>query len=248
MSEKGLFDIHCHIIPGVDDGAADEETSYKMLQMEYEQGVRNIIATPHFRRQMFETPYDVIEQQFHVLKRQAAQIAPDLKVYLGSEFRSNMEMLESFQNKEAHTMAGSRYVLIEFAGDAYSEYVRERIYALLSHGYRPIIAHIERYECMRRDISLVEDLADLGAYMQINADSVLGKAGLGTKLYCQKLCKMHLAAYIASDCHGTRERISRLSKAYDYIFKKYGESYADWIFIENPKKIIFDARSMALKK
>ena len=69
MPDKGLFDIHCHIVPSVDDGASSAEEAYKMLQMEYRQGVRNIIATPHYRLQMFETPIETVEHQFLVLKQ-----------------------------------------------------------------------------------------------------------------------------------------------------------------------------------
>ena len=92
MPDKGLFDIHCHIVPSVDDGASSAEEAYKMLQMEYRQGVRNIIATPHYRLQMFETPIKTVEHQFLVLKQLARKVAPDLHVYLGCEFHSNMEM------------------------------------------------------------------------------------------------------------------------------------------------------------
>ena len=87
MPDKGLFDIHCHIVPSVDDGASSAEEAYKMLQMEYRQGVRNIIATPHYRLQMFETPIKTVEHQFLVLKQLARKVAPDLHVYLGCEFR-----------------------------------------------------------------------------------------------------------------------------------------------------------------
>ena len=132
MPDKGLFDIHCHIVPSVDDGASSAEEAYKMLQMEYKQGVRNIIATPHYRLQMFETPIETVEHQFLVLKQLARKVAPDLHVYLGCEFHSNMEMVEMLRNGEVHTMAGSRYVLTEFSGSTKASYIRERLYSLLS--------------------------------------------------------------------------------------------------------------------
>ena len=107
MPDKGLFDIHCHIVPSVDDGASSAEEAYKMLQMEYRQGVRNIIATPHYRLQMFETPIETVEHQFLVLRQLARKVAPDLHVYLGCEFHSNMEMVEMLRSGEVHTMVGS---------------------------------------------------------------------------------------------------------------------------------------------
>lgn len=92
MLEEGIFDIHCHIVPGVDDGAADIEETRKLLEMEYKQGVRNIILTPHFRFQMFETPLEKVQRQFRLAEEAAADISKDLHLYLGCEFHANMEM------------------------------------------------------------------------------------------------------------------------------------------------------------
>lgn len=98
-------------------------------------------------------------------------------------------------------MAGSRYVLTEFSASTEEKYIRDRIYELLSSGYKPIVAHIERYKCMK-DIELVEYLVNKGAYMQVNADSVIGKNGHGVKKYCGKLLEDELVQFIGSDCHG----------------------------------------------
>ena len=115
MSGKGLYDIHCHIVPGVDDGATDIEETRKLLQMEYDQGVRTIIATPHFRFRMFETPVERVNQQFQIAEKAAAEIAPDLQVYSGCEFHANMYILPMLIEQMVMTIAGSRYVLKEFS-------------------------------------------------------------------------------------------------------------------------------------
>ena len=93
MSIKGIYDIHCHIVPGVDDGATDIGETVKLLRMEYEQGVRTVIATPHFRFRMFETPAEKVREQFRLVEKAASEISPDLHGYLGCEFHANMEML-----------------------------------------------------------------------------------------------------------------------------------------------------------
>ena len=90
MADRGLFDMHCHIVPAVDDGAQSVKEAFAMLQMEYDQGVRKIIVTPHFRREMFETPSEIIKKHFLVLRRLAEKIGPDLKVFLGCEFHANV--------------------------------------------------------------------------------------------------------------------------------------------------------------
>ena len=73
---------------------------------------------------------------------------------------------------------------------------------------------------MRKDIGFVEEMADLGALMQVNADSIIGKDGFGTKRYCKKLMKQDLLSFVGSDCHGTKERISRIGEAYDYVSRR----------------------------
>lgn len=238
MLEEGIFDIHCHIVPGVDDGAADIEETRKLLEMEYKQGVRNIILTPHFRFQMFETPLEKVQRQFRLAEEAAADISKDLHLYLGCEFHANMEILPMLREKKVSTMAGSRYVLVEFSHNSEAPYIRERLSAMLSGGYRPIVAHIERYEATRTDLDFVEELTEMGAYMQINADSIVGKDGFFTKRYCQKLMKNDLVHFVGSDCHDSSKRISRIGEAYSYVIKKMGTDYAKQLFIRNPQKII----------
>lgn len=243
MPDEGLFDIHCHIVPSVDDGAGNLEEALKILQMEYDQGVRTIIVTPHFRKRMFETPLPQIRKQFRMLREAAWEMNKELRIYLGCEFHANMEMVPLLRSGKVSTMAGSRYVLTEFSGSTEASYIRERLYSLLSNGYKPIVAHIERYECMRKDIDFVEDMINMGAFMQVNADSIIGKGGLGTKRYCNKLLKAGNIHFVGSDCHGSKERVSRIGEAYDYISKKTGEDYAKKIFIRNPQKIFADSKN-----
>ena len=212
MSRTGIYDIHCHIVPGVDDGASDYEDTKKLLRMEYDQGVRNIIATPHFRFRMFETPLSRVQEQFLLVQKAAAEIGDDLQVYLGCEFHANMEMYRMLREGEVSTMAGSRYVLAEFSESSEGSYIRERLNKLISSGYK------------------------------LNADSIVGKEGFSTKRYCRKLMKYDLVKFVGSDCHNTRSRISRMGEAYDYVAKKMGEAYADHLFIENPRRILEDAK------
>lgn len=233
---QGIFDMHCHIVPGVDDGSGSLEESIRMLEMEYKQGVRTIIATPHFRFRMFEPSLSLVKQNFELLKKEAQSMGIDM--YLGCEFHSTMEMVNMLRHGDVVSMAGSRYVLVEFSGGDEESYIKERVYSLISGGYKPIIAHIERYEAMYKQFDFIEELIDMGAKMQVNADSILGKDGFGVKRFCKKLMKYDMLSYVGSDCHGSRERISRIGEAYTYVSKKMGDDYADYIFIENPQKII----------
>ena len=238
MSGKGIYDIHCHIVPGVDDGATDIEETGKLLRMEYEQGVRTIIATPHFRFRMFETSAEKVKEQFKLVEKAAAEVASDLHVYLGCEFHTNMEMISMLRENKVMTMAGSRYVLTEFSHNSEENYIRERLSTLLSGGYKPIVAHIERYEATRTSMDFVEELVDMGVCMQINADSITGKDGFFTKRYCNRVMKQDLLHFVGSDCHNSTKRISRIGEEYRVVTAKFGQDYADELFIRNPERIL----------
>lgn len=235
---RGLFDIHCHIIPGVDDGASNMEESIKMLKMEYAEGVRTIIATPHFRVGMFETPPEEIIGQFELLKRTASEENCGIELYLGCEFHANMDMMKYLRTGKARTMAGSRFVLTEFSGRDEKGYIRGRLNSLISNGCRPVIAHIERYGCLRKDISFIEELVEMGAYVQVNAGSITGDGGFATRHFCRKLLKEGLIHFVGTDAHGTRRRVPKIKEAYSYIAKTMGNRYADAIFITNPQRMI----------
>ena len=183
---KDLFDVHCHMVPGVDDGASDLEESLAMLKMEYRDGVRNIIVTPHYRRRMFETPAKKVHEQFQKLQEAAKKEYPDLSLYLGCELHSNMDLQEILEKRKYVTMAGSSYVLLEFSEGDSAQHIRERVYNVLSCGYEPIIAHVERYQATVKDVGFSGDLVDMGAKLQVNVESILGKLHLGCKTVLQK--------------------------------------------------------------
>lgn len=232
----GMVDIHCHVLPGVDDGAKTVEESVEMVRMLKEQGVDVIFATPHFRRRMFETPMDRINAAYEQLCREAAHLGTE--IFLGCEFHANMDMEELFDQKFRPSMGGTPYVLVEFSGGDEYSYVRERLSAMLSRGWIPIIAHVERYPKVIKDLENVRELSELGARISVNADSILGKAGFSLKRICKKMIREDLIDMVGSDAHGVKGRIPRMKECSEYLSKKYGEEYTRRILCENPGKII----------
>lgn len=228
----GITDVHCHILPGIDDGADSLELSIQLLQKEYQDGVRTVILTPHYRRRMFEPSMKEVNGAFAALQR--ANPYPDMKLYLGCEYHANMDMLEDIQEGRRPTMAGSRCVLVEFSDSAEASFIRERTYQLLSGGYTPVIAHIERYKAMTKDISMIDELSESGCKIQVNADSIIGKEGFFTKRFCKKLMDYDLVDLIGSDAHNLTDRPPRLGACAAYLEKKMGEVYASQLLIRNP--------------
>lgn len=233
---RGLFDIHCHLVPYVDDGARNMDEAVKMLKMEYSQGVRYIIVTPHFRRGMFETPMEKILHYFLKLRETAKKIG--IQLFLGCEYHVEPGMVKVLNAKERPCMASSHYVLAEFGYEADTVFMYDQLQNLLAGGYRPIIAHIERYPNICGEWDFLKEITDLGAMIQVNAGSIVGDNGRGAKRFCRKLMKEDLLHFVGTDAHRMDIRRPMLEPCVNYIIRKMGKDYARQIFVENPKKIV----------
>lgn len=238
----GLTEMHCHIIPGVDDGASTMDEVRALLKMEYKQGVRTIILTPHFRKGMFEVSAAEIRKQMKKVQRAAEQLNLDIEFFLGREFYADSHLSERLRSEDCLTLAGTKYILVEFSYSQTFQKIRSRVYELMAEGYIPVIAHIERYACLTANIDLVEELVDMGAHMQVNASPVIGEDGLRQKRFCAKLMKRDLIYFIGTDAHDSRSRIPNLGRCAEYIEKKMGSDYAKKILIDHPRMLLKKVR------
>lgn len=234
---RSLTDVHCHILPAVDDGAPSLKESITMLRAEQADGVDRVILTPHCRRHMFETPREVILHRFSVLREKARELVPGIRLYLGCEFHVLRDMAEIVTRDASYRMAGSDAVLTEFSGADEAVFFRKTVGELRSYGLVPIIAHVERYEVFAGDIGLAEDLKDMGAWLQVNAGSVLGGEGKQEKKVCLRLLKEGLVDLVGTDAHSMTYRPPRLGECAAWVEKKFGSSYADRIFLDRPRRI-----------
>lgn len=233
-----IYDIHCHVLFDVDDGAKTLEQSIAMMRIAKEEGICGMILTPHFKLGMIEVGGEVLKAHFEKLQREAEKQNLDMDIYLGGEILYGSEVLESIADGNAFTMAGSRYVLLEFTPSASFSRLQKAITACIQNEYVPILAHVERYECCLADAERIWELKDLGALIQVNADGVLGDHGRLEKKFCKKLLKEELVDFIATDAHRDDRRPPLLKKCVAYIIRKYGWDYADIIFRENPERVI----------
>ncbi len=232
------IDIHCHILPGVDDGADSMETSLEMFRMAEADGISQMILTPH--NKPWHTNLDHTEMRARVdrLQKRLQQEGLGIKLYTGSELYYRGGLTEELDQGAVETLADSQYVLVEFDPPADYDYIRNGIYALLSGGYCPIAAHVERYRNVCCKINRIAELTDMGCFMQVNAGSIMGKYGSGTKFLTRKLLKEDLVHFIATDAHDLYKRNPCLSQCAQYIGKKYGESSAKRLFYDNPMCVL----------
>lgn len=237
---KTYIDIHSHILPGVDDGAKDIETSMRMLRMAAKDGIAEIILTPHNKSKRHAAYFFRVTEYAEILRMRLKQENINIKLYVGNELYYRSGLVWEIEDGRAYTLAGSRYVLIEFNPLDVYEYIRNSINEMLMGGYYPVLAHVERYRniCTRK--YAVAELIEMGCFMQVNADSIMGKFGFGTKQFARKLLKQHQVHFLATDAHDIKRRVPNLSDCAEYISREYGEGYSRKLLHDNPECILQD--------
>lgn len=232
------IDIHCHILPGMDDGAESMEQSLEMLKIAQEDGITEIIATPHFHHRRGLAKPEVIRKKVQELNVVAKTEGLNIKIYWGNELFYTHELIETVKAGEALTLADSDYVLLEFSPDTEKRRIQYAVYQFLSEGYYPIIAHIERYLAFQKDADFLENIYQMGAYFQINAGSLLGNGGWNTRRYTKSVLKNGMIRFVATDGHDTQKRCPAYGKAAEWIAKKCGEESLREYLQENPRMIL----------
>lgn len=226
-----MIDIHSHIIPFVDDGSNTIESSIKMILDEQKMGVTDIICTPHFR-EPYLLDYKEINKRFNELKEEVKARNIPVNLYLGREVFYEPEIKDILE-KDDLSINKSKYILIEFSTYDHLEF-GDVVYELVLKGYKPIVAHVERY--VNFSIEDAEDVKDAGGLIQINSDSVFKPKRKECLKLVRKMLKEKLVDFVASDIHDDRK--NHLKKAHRYISRKCKKDYVEKIFDLNAKEIL----------
>lgn len=231
-------DIHSHILWGVDDGAKNMEISMRMLRAAIGEGIEKVILTPHYKPGRCNAAPDKIRKLTMKLQEKAGESGLEIKLFTGNEIFYHRGMTELLEAGGVCTLADTDCVLTEFLpGEEYAG-IRNGVYQLRAEGYQPVLAHVERYRNVCKDVRYVEELLDLGAYIQINAGSVMGNDGFATKQFCKRLLKRKLVHFIATDTHDTGRRAPCIKDCGKYLVSRYGKDYAERILYSNAEKIL----------
>ena len=230
-------DIHIHALCGVDDGPKTEADMFRLMDMAYDDGARLICLTPHFHPGYFGHNHDRIQKSFETLQRREAEVHPDLALYLGNELRYSRECVSWLNDGLCRTLGGTNAVLVDFSADEKCEAIINGIERLLSGGYQPVLAHVERYSSLRGKKQLLRELRDNGGRMQIDTGSLFGAFGLRTQMWAKTILAEHQADMFGSDAHELHSRIPGIHKSYQYVAKKWDVHYADWLCWDSVREI-----------
>lgn len=233
-----ITDIHTHLLPGIDDGAKDWNTCMKMIRKSWRAGVRVIIATPHFLPwEKDQDPLRIYRLCEEAQKKAEEELGINMAIYPGNEIYYHTDMLENIRKKKALTLAGSRYVLIEFPEDVTYEILFRGIRDLVNAHLEPVIAHVERYHCLRKP-GRMEELLNMGARFQMNAGAFQGGFLDETSRWSKKVLQKHQIHFVASDMHNTDTRPPLSKNRLEWPTKKLNETYLKEILSKNSAKII----------
>ena len=233
-----FVDIHCHILPGVDDGSQTPEETKAMLQKAWDEGIQIMVATPHYHKQRGKNDIELIKKQLLLTRKLAKEVHPKMQICLGMEIYYGEDVPELLKEGRVVSIRKSRYILVEFSPGDEFQYILNAVRTLQMSGHTVIIAHIERYNCLRKDISNVEYLREMGAYLQVNTGSITGSYGRSVKKFLREVLKAHLVQLVGTDAHGSERRTPKMQEAYKEVVKRCGEEYADQIFGQNAKKVL----------
>ncbi len=229
-------DIHIHALCCVDDGAADEETMRRMIDASYADGTRLICFTPHWHPALFSDNRERVDDAYRLAQAYVAEKQYDLRMMLGNELYYADNCVEWLREGLCRTLNGTRYVLVDFSEDEQPRSIVKGLNRLLSAGYKPILAHAERYIAMQGD-ELQRLRAD-GVRVQLDAASITGGFGLSCKRRARRFLLGGLVDLISSDAHDTHRRTPILSEAREWTRRRVSESYAEALFYRNALHIM----------
>lgn len=216
-----MIDIHCHILPGIDDGAKNLEESVQMAQEAVEQGIHTIIATPHFNYQYSNEKAAILEKTAQFNEHLTQQNIP-LTVLPGQEVRIYGEILEDYEAGKIVPLAQTNYCMIEFPSGHVPRFTERILYDLQMKGYIPVIVHPERNQEIVGQPDKLYQFVKNGALTQITAGSLCGHFGKNIKRFTQQLIEADLTHFIASDAHNVTTRPFHMTKALEAVEKNYG--------------------------
>jgi protein-tyrosine phosphatase len=226
-----MVDIHCHILPGIDDGSKSFEESCAMAEMAIEDGVTHVIGTPHAHP---AHKFDV-ETNLRLRDELQAKFEGRLTLATGCDFHLSFENLQDIRHDAwRYTLNQKSYLLVEFADFSIPPSLDQALHEMQLAGLHPIVTHPERNPLIRAQPERLYKWLRQGCYVQVTAQSLMGKFGSSAQEMSQRWLDAGAVHFVASDAHDTKSRPLRLKETYDHLAETRGEEVARALLVDNP--------------
>lgn len=229
-----MIDLHSHILPGLDDGSQSLWESLEMARLAAQSGVRAMVATPHCT---FGHGQEV-RKAWELLRDALRETGIPLKLYPGMEIFGTADTVRLLQAGELFTLNGSRYPLVEFQFLSSGEEETKILRDLVTAGYRPVVAHPERYVYLQQEPELINLWVRMGCLLQINRGSLQGRFGENARELAFALVDRGFAAAVSSDCHSSKRRTPWMEDVCQMLSRNFSPRAAQYLLQRNPALIL----------
>ena len=227
MSPHGFADIHQHVLWGLDDGPATRKQMHALLRQNVENGVRLVYATAHAAPGLRRFNAELYRERLKEANAYCRKRDWPLRILSGCEMYYSPAAVDALLEGRIPTLGGSLYVLIEFSEDVSAARIGKAANSLYRAGYRPILAHAERYRCLVRSPARAMAVRDeFGLLLQINCETVLRPRGFFRRRFVRTLLWEQAVDVLASDAHDALRRPVQMRNAYRKIAREYDARYA----------------------
>lgn len=241
-----MLDLHCHLLPGIDDGAVDLAMSLRMARMAVDDGIRTVACTPHIYPGMYDNDGPGIRAAIAALRRELEENAIPLILVEGADVHLAPDLAAAIRDGRVPTLAGSRYLLLEPPHHVAPPRFEECVFQLMVAGFVPVITHPERLSWIEDHYEVFARLVKAGAWMQITAGSVTGRFGRRPKYWAERMLEQDLVHILATDAHDPRRRPPLLAEGRAAAARRVGETQADHMVHTRPRGIVENAEPSAL--
>ena len=237
-----MIDIHTHVLPGIDDGSRSMDETLEMLLQAEESGVRALVTTPHCNIPDEFDNYvsEDLDKLWRRVESEARRVGNDLKICRGMEIFATDELPELLEKERVWTLNGTKYFLVEFSFEEDPAFCRDVLRRCTALGFRPVIAHPERYYFVQEEPWIAYEFCVSGYGLQVNKGSILGRFGRAPRQTAELILQHGLCACVASDAHRPDQRSTYMTELRDYLENEYGEAYMRLLLEENPSRILSD--------
>jgi protein-tyrosine phosphatase len=227
-----VIDIHCHILPEIDDGPSDIKESIEMAKIASLDGITKMVATPHIKDTLH--PVATIKKSIEVLNNRLTEMGIPVEILQGADVSAMLDV----SLLEGYTINNTNYILIEFPHSHLPRNAKEVLFRMIIKGYHPIITHPERNISVIKNPDLLFELIGAGSSVQITADSLTGAFGADIKECAFYLLKKGTVSFIATDAHSCYQRRPILSEGLNVAERIIGKNKAADLVNLNPQAVL----------
>ena len=236
-----MIDLHCHLLPGIDDGAPDLETSFAMARIAVEDGITVTACTPHNHPGVYDNHGPAIKAAIATLQLELDGAGIPLKLISGADVHIAEDLVDGLKSGRVASLNDTRYFLFEPPHHIAPPRMEAVVFDVMLAGYMPVLTHPERLTWIEDHYDAIVRLAGRGVLMQITAGSVTGRFGKRPKYWADRMLDEGLVHILATDAHNLRNRKPVLSEARDMVSERLGEAEAAAMVLDRPARIVENA-------